>query len=217
MTVENNKISKAELTEAYLLGLLRNGKEPVTVYKFCEDLGIEEVEFYAHFNSFGAIDKNIWVKIFDEVLGALEQDEEYASFNSQEKVLSFFYTLLEVYKSNRSYIVLRFSDVEYKMFRPWFLANFQEKFSVWMNEVISEGLSAEEIAQRPIITSKYYEVIWGQFLYVTKVWVKDESESFQITDAAIEKSSALLFELMKKGPVDLLIDFLKFVYQNKAY
>ena len=54
-------------------------------------------------------------------------------------------------------------------------------------------------------------------MYITRVWTNDESEDFQVTDAAIEKSSALLFELMKSGPVDLLIDFLKFAYQNKAY
>jgi len=59
--------------------------------------------------------------------------------------------------------------------------------------------------------------LWVQLLYITRVWANDESEDFQVTDAAIEKSSVLLFELMKSGPVDLLIDFLKFAYQNKAY
>jgi hypothetical protein len=59
--------------------------------------------------------------------------------------------------------------------------------------------------------------LWVQFLYVLRVWTNDESEDFQVTDAAIEKTSVLLFELMKKGPIDMLIDFVKFAYQNKAY
>jgi hypothetical protein len=83
--------------------------------------------------------------------------------------------------------------------------------------VVNKGLETEEIATRPIVTDKYNEVLWGQFLYVLRVWMNDESKDFQTTDAAIEKTSALLFELMKKGPIDLLIDFLKFAYQNKAY
>ena len=217
MTEQEKKMDREGFKEAYLLHLLRNGKEPVTVFKFCEEIKTDEKDFYEHFNSFGALEKQIWGDFFDEVNQALTNDEEYEHYSAHEKVLSFLYTLLEVYKQNRSYVVLRFKDVEYKMFRPWFLAVFREKFSAWIKDVISDGLTKEEIAQRPIITSKYDEVIWGQFLYITKVWVNDESEGFQVSDAAVEKTSALLFEMMKKGPVDLLIDFLKFAYQNKAY
>ena len=82
---------------------------------------------------------------------------------------------------------------------------------------LTKGFESNEIVSRPLISSKYYEALWVQLLYVTRVWTIDESEDFQVTDAAIEKSSALLFELMKSGPVDLLIDFCKFAYQNKAY
>ena len=59
--------------------------------------------------------------------------------------------------------------------------------------------------------------MWIQFLYISRDWANDDSEEFQITDAAIEKSVNLIFELMRKGPVDLMIDFAKFAYQNKAY
>lgn len=217
MTEETKNINEDYIKEQYLIHLLRNGKEPVTVFRFCEELEIEEKEFYAYYKSFGAIEKSIWLDFFNEVNNALEQDAEYPQYTSHEKVLSFFYTILEVYKNNRSYVVLRFKDVEYKMFRPWFLASFREQFSLWSKDVIASGLTSEEIATRPVITSKYDEVIWGQFLYITRVWTNDESDEFQTTDAAIEKSSALLFELMKKGPIDLLVDFLKFAYQNKAY
>jgi hypothetical protein len=59
--------------------------------------------------------------------------------------------------------------------------------------------------------------LWLQFLYVSRVWANDDSKDYQITDAAIEKSVNLLFELMRKGPLDMAIEFAKFMYQNKAY
>jgi len=34
---------------------------------------------------------------------------------------------------------------------------------------------------------------------------------------AIEKTSALVFELLRQASIDLLLDFIKFAYQNKAY
>ena len=52
---------------------------------------------------------------------------------------------------------------------------------------------------------------------MSRVWANDDSKDYQITDAAIEKSVNLLFELMRKGPLDVAIEFAKFMYQNKAY
>jgi hypothetical protein len=203
--------------EAYLLHLLRNGEAPVTVYKFCEELGVQEQEFYQAFSSFQAIDKDIWKGFFASVKHTLEQDDNYFSFSSYEKWLSFLYTLIEVLKQNRSYVVLQCATLDRKQLRPAFLDHFRKEFNGLCQEIIQEGISTEEIATRPVVTTKYNEVLWVQYLYVLRVWINDESEDFQITDAAIEKTSVLLFELMKKGPIDMLIDFVKFAYQNKAY
>ena len=155
--------------------------------------------------------------MFHQTIEAINQDTEFSSYSAQEKVLSFFYTIIEVFKQNRSFIVLKLDDISRKDFRPRTLEPFRVLYNNWIAEVVDLGLQTDEIATRPVITDKYTEVLWGQFLYILRVWINDESQDFQVTDAAIEKTSALLFELMKKGPIDLLIDFLKFAYQNMAY
>jgi hypothetical protein len=218
MTEERENIDwKENFKSAFVLYLIRNGEKPVTVFKFCEDLGVDESTFYKYYNSFRSVEKEIWLTYYKEVKNALNQDSEYASYSTHEKHLSFLYTVIEVYKQSRSYVVFRYAEVERTCFRPWFMDSFREEFAVWTKEILDEGFESNEIVSRPIISSRYYEALWVQLLYITRVWINDESEDFQITDAAIEKSSALLFELMKGGPVDLLIDFLKFAYQNKAY
>ena len=42
----------AKLTKAYREYLLTEGKQPASVFKFCQDIGISEDEFYKHFGSF---------------------------------------------------------------------------------------------------------------------------------------------------------------------
>lgn len=217
MTADSQIDHKIELREEFLLHLLRTGEAPVTVYAFCEQLGKEESEFYLHYGSFKAIEKDIWNEMFTKVIAILNQDGNYAQYSSYEKWLSFLYTFIEILKENRSYIVLRCEPLERKDFRPWFMDGMREEFKNYTKDIVGSGLETEEIAQRPIITDKYYEVLWAQVLYVIRVWVNDESEDFQVTDAAVEKTSALLFELMKRGPIDMLVDFVKFAYQNKAY
>jgi len=47
-------------------------------------------------------------------------------------------------------------------------------------------------------------------------WKEDESPGFEKTDAAVEKSVNLAFDLIGKGAVDSFIDFAKFLYQSKT-
>jgi len=218
MTDQKENIDwKENFKNEFVLYLIRNGERPVTVFKFCEELGVDESLFYKYYNSFRSVEKEVWLTFYQEVKKALGQDSEYSSYSAHEKYLSFLYTVVEVYKQNRSYVVLRYAEVDRRSLRPWFMDSLREEFAIWTKEILDEGFASNEIISRPLISSKYHEALWVQLLYITRVWTNDESEDFQITDAAIEKSSALLFELMKSGPVDLLIDFLKFAYQNKAY
>ena len=218
MTDQKENIDwKENFKNEFVLYLIRNGERPVTVFKFCEELGVDESIFYIYYNSFRSVEKAVWLTFYQEVKKALGQDSEYSSYSAHEKYLSFLYTVVEVYKQNRSYVVLRYAEVDRRSLRPWFMDSLREEFAIWTKEILDEGFASNEIISRPLISSKYHEALWVQLLYITRVWTNDESEDFQITDAAIEKSSALLFELMKSGPVDLLIDFLKFAYQNKAY
>ena len=51
-------------------------------------------------------------------------------------------------------------------------------------------------------------------LFILKFWSNDESPNFEKTDAAIEKSVTLAFDLIGKGILDNALDFGKFLYQN---
>ncbi|MBL4704363.1 MAG: hypothetical protein JKY54_07570 [Flavobacteriales bacterium] len=201
----------------YLNVLLKTGKEPITPFSFVDEIGIDEQEFYAHYNTFRALEKDIWADIFLHVKSGLEADSEFSSYSGREKVLSFFYTLVEVYKLNRSLVMFRFAELPRQNIDPWFLEKFKEHFLDLIKSVLEDALEAEEVTSRPMISDRYKDALWIQVLYISRIWVNDDSEAYQTTDAGIEKTVNLAFELMRKGPVDLLIDFAKFAYQNKAY
>jgi hypothetical protein len=52
------------------------------------------------------------------------------------------------------------------------------------------------------------------FMFILQFWAHDESANFEKTDAAIEKSVNLAFDLIGKGILDNALDFGKFLYQN---
>ena len=49
---------------------------------------------------------------------------------------------------------------------------------------------------------------------IIKFWLKDESPSFEKTDAFIEKSTAAGFEVLNLTQIESVIDFGKFLFKD---
>jgi hypothetical protein len=54
-----------------------------------------------------------------------------------------------------------------------------------------------------------------QALFVLRYWTKDDSNQFEMTDAAIEKAVNLSFQLISTNTIDSLLDFGKFMFTKK--
>lgn len=209
---------RSHIQEAYVLNLLRTGKNPISVLQFVEGINISEADFYEHFNSFKSIEKSVWHSFIIETIEVLENDSEYPSYSAREKTLAFYYTFIEVLKQNRSLVLYRLEGLNFlKGGIPFYLSDFFSEFKGYMNTIIHEGTENEEIIARPLITEQYVQVYKVLMGYLLKVWIGDSSENYQTTDAAIEKSVNLTFDLLQKGPLDSMIDFAKFAIQNKAF
>ncbi|HSI75352.1 MAG TPA: TetR family transcriptional regulator C-terminal domain-containing protein, partial [Lunatimonas sp.] len=154
--------------------------------------------------------------IFDRTVAELEGQEVYPSYTAREKLLGFFFTWIEHLKKNRSYLLSLYGGkADLRNPIPQEIKSFKSKVKEFANEIILEGKETEEIANRPYISDRYDEAIWLQVLFVFQFWIKDMSPGFEKTDAAIEKSVNLAFDLMGKSAVDSFVDFAKFLYQSK--
>lgn len=206
---------KNEILDRYKKYILLNGEDPNSIFQFTEGLGIEEQVFYNYFSSFSAINKHVWLQYFEQTSQALSSDKNYQNYSAREKMLAFYFTLIEALKRDRSYVSYTFSSIKKPQLTPNFLQDFKGQFHEYVRLIIGEGLETEEIVKRPVIGDRYFEGIWLQLLFVINFWLKDDSKNFENTDAAIEKSVNLSFELMGKGPLDNMIDFAKFLFHNR--
>ncbi|NHE58261.1 TetR/AcrR family transcriptional regulator [Cyclobacterium plantarum] len=213
---KSQKTDKYKIIEGYINHILETGSEPVSVFKFAKDLKMQEAAFYEHFTNFGAIKKAVWEMIFDRTLTDLEGQEVYKSYSAREKLLGFFFTWIEELKKRRSYLLAVYGEnlMKDKKF-PAELKGFKSEFKTFVNEIIMEGKETDEIAERPYITDRYDEALWLQVMFVFKFWLKDDSPAFEKTDAAIEKSVNLAFDLMGKSALDSFVDFSKFLFQSR--
>lgn len=206
----------SRIIQAYKDYLLNHGYQPASVYKFAAELGISEDEFYKHFGSFDGIENSIWKEFINNTIQALEQDEAFSSFSSRDKILTFYFALFEELKKSRSFVLLQLKNHRKLEFTPTFLKEFRATYEKFISGILEEGKASGEVAKRPFFDKRYAGVFWFHLGFLLLFWRDDNSAGFEKTDAAIEKSVNLAFDLIGKGAFDSVVDFAKFLYQTKA-
>jgi len=212
-----SKLSGTKIQDAYVEYVLTHGRRPASVYKFCLDLGIAEDEFYDHVGSFDGLESHIWKGFMETTIDRLMGDKEFKAFTTREKILAFYFTLLETLKHHRSYVLFQFEDSKKPALVPTYIKAFKARFESFVESVLAEGKNVGEVANRPVIDKRYPQLFWLHMGFILYFWKDDSSAGFEKTDAAIEKSVNLAFDLLGKGPVDSTIDFLKFLFQNTVH
>lgn len=210
------KDPRKKIIESYISHVLEHGSEPKSIFKFTQEMKMKEGDFYSYFTSFEGIKSAIWSQILDETLNQLKEQEVYPEYSSREKFLGFLFTWIEVLKNHRSFLLVLYQKQSSRLgMIPTELKAFRKEFLEYSSEILKEGEESQEITKRPILSDRYGEALWVQVLFVFKYWMEDQSPRFEKTDAAIEKSVNLAFDLMGQSALDRFLDFAKFLYQNK--
>ena len=204
------------IKQAYLAFVLNEGHPPQSVFKLTQPLGLAEAEFYKHYPNFEAIDRELWADFGRQARETAAAEPVWEGYNSREKLLGFYYTLLEILKSNRSYALmsLRRSLHRVPALSPRVLDDFRQDFEVFVSGLLSEGRVSGEIANRLLVQEGYPRFFWQQALFVLGFFAKDDSVNFERTDAAVEKAVTLSFDLVGRNTLDSAIDFVRFLVRR---
>lgn len=212
----SNKVDESAIRAAYIDHVLNHGNRPTSVFKFCTGLGVKEETFYNHFGSFEGLERSIWKSFITTTIERLKTDKAYSAFSVREKVLAYYYTFFEELKVNRSFILVQLEHHKKLEIVPGFLKDFRTSFEAHLESILNIGKTSGEVAKRPYLDKSYPQLFWVHMAFLLIYWKDDNSAGFENTDAAIEKSVNLAFDLIGKGAVDSMIDFTKFLYQTKV-
>lgn len=206
---------KQKIYDAYSTQVLEHEKEPKSVYLFCKKNKIEETDFYKSFASLEDIKESIFSKFFDNAYMLISKEKGFDAQVPKEKLLSFYFTFFEVLLLNRSYVLFILSNSGEKMQKLSSLRRLRNSFKQFASGLIEQGNTSKQS-----ILTKHPELIfsegaWLQLLFLLKFWMEDSSPGFEKTDMAIEKSVQTVFELFDNTPLDSVIDFGKFLWNEK--
>ena len=208
---------RATFLKKYIEFELIHGRTPNSVFEFCKENKTDEAAFYEFFNSLTQLRKAILTEQINNTLSILDESEDYAAYSAREKVLALFYTQFEQFKSIRSYLIEKYqdkNDVKNNV-KDW--DDYFNQFQARIEGILVEAKQTEEVQDRPYIGEHYAKGFKIGFTYVFRVWLKDESQDFETTDAAIEKTINLAFDMLGVSPLDSLLDFGRFAIKTKVF
>ena len=206
------------LKAAYLDYLRRHGHAPKTVFAFAEAQGISEGDFYRQYASFAVIDRELWADFGRDARAQAAQEPAWQGYGAREKLLAFYYTLLEILKNNRSFVLLALGRSQRRQpaLVPTVLAKFEREFKEFVAELLREGRATGEVASRPILQEGYGRIFLRQLQFILLFFVRDESTNFERTDAAVEKAVTLSFDLVGRNTLDSALDFGRFLLHRRG-
>jgi hypothetical protein len=149
-------------------------------------------------------------------MSLLEKSEDFESYDARTKLLSFYFTYFEMLTANRSFTVALLKEDKNKLKSLSKLTELRKHFKQFFDTLEIEKIDLKQDKLVEIQEKTMSEMAWFQFLFTLKFWIEDTSLSFEKTDIFIEKSVNTSFDLMDIAPLKSLIDFGKFMWQEKA-
>ncbi|WP_298761732.1 TetR family transcriptional regulator C-terminal domain-containing protein [uncultured Psychroserpens sp.] len=211
-TITNN-----DIISMYMDYVLEHNQQPNTVYAFTKANKFEEQKFYDHFGSFEALEKEVFNAFFHNTNKVLEKSEDYQTFDSRHKLLSFYFTFFENLTANRSYVKYALDRHKNSLKGLSLLSELKGSFTNYIEHL---GIELIEIKQEQIDRIQrrgLKESAWLQLLLTMKFWIDDTSAGFEKTDIFIEKSINTSFDVLDIAPIKSLIDFGKFIFKEKIH
>src|SRR4051812_26696883 len=127
--------TQAQIKKGYIDYVLTHNEKPKSVYSFVKKIKITEAEFYAFYASFDSIEKNIWFELTIETIDEIQKQELWAQYSAREKMLSFFYSYVELLKAQRSFVIYSLKSQPKKLGTPTVLSGVKPIFENFAEQI----------------------------------------------------------------------------------
>ncbi len=202
--------TRSRIIDAFGEHLREHGEPPGTVFAFCKGLDISERDFFKEFSSFDAVESSYWEELVTHVVKAVEAGAEWSAFTARQRLLSFLYAFSEESLNHRSLMLSRLAKLG-PVAKPGFLKGFEVEFKAFAKNVLDHGIATAEVADRGRLASFYPDALYGHFRSVIDFNLKDDSRHYERTDAFIEKTVSLAFDLIRTQALDSALDLARFL------
>lgn len=210
------KYSKEQLLDVFMSYVEEEGFE-FTLEQFSKDNKLDISLCENLLISVEKAEMDVWEALMVAALNTVKSDPQFSGFSIKDKLISVYFTFFENCSLNVGFCqqsiryngklkmlqVLKSTKTHFVDFVKEYFPNHQFPTTQYSEKVNEFGSNIQS------------ETLYGQLLFLLDFWSRDTSEDFEKTDIAIEKAVKALTDLIDITPVKSLIDFGKFIWQER--
>lgn len=204
--------TSTRLMRQYLDYINTHGKKPISTASFCKEIEMRESDFYQSFASIVALENKIFENFITTTTERLIQDETYQQYSIREKLLAFYYTLIEELKKERSFISYYFDHARWS--KTATNTGLKNSIKSYLKDLVDQGIESSEIPNRFNIHKIYADAGYLQAISVIHFWTHDTSDQLEKTDGFIERSVNFSMDLIGRNGLDSGFELGKFIFQQ---
>lgn len=217
MTAKGYHIDKEGIVDFYMAYIEKEGFEG-GMNEFCRSTGVNSEDVLRHFSSLSQIEKYVWEQMMASAVTTIVSDSSFESFSQRDKLLSLYYTFFENCTLNRDFLLANIHHHSTYKILP-VMNDMKHIFAKFIIEVFQSG-SAIKSPYCPDEIDRFVdrakgESFWAQLLFLIDFWRHDDSEEFEKTDIAIEKSVKATMDLIDVTPIKSIFDLGKFIWNER--
>lgn len=210
------KVTPQQIISYYMDDVLSEESVAQSVYAFAKRHNFQEAQFYEFFNGFEHLQEEIFATFGRNTIEMNEQSPDYAQYETQQKLLSFYFTFFELLTANRSYVMAQLKDNGDKLSTLRVLWALRRVFVKYVERLGVVNIDFKSDQLNSLRDKGVSESMWVQLLITLKFWMDDRSKGFEKTDVFIEKSIKAQFDLIDTAPVNSVFDLAKFLWKEKS-
>lgn len=210
------KITEKQIISFYMDDILSEDTTAQSVYAFAKRHNFEESDFYQFFNGFQHLEEEIFATFGRNTIEMIEQSQDYDHYETQQKLLSFYFTFFELLTANRSYVMAQLQGNKDKLSALKALGALRRVFVKFVEHLGVVNIDFKSDQLNKLRDKGVSESMWLQLLMTMKFWIDDRSKGFEKTDVFIEKSIKAQFDLIDTAPVHSVYDLAKFLWKENS-
>ncbi len=208
--------NRDRVIDTFLEHWKRAGEYPESVTLLCEEAEIGEGEFFAMFPNLESVEAAHWVRALDGVIARVKASEEWEGFSAKQRLLVFLFAFVEDALAFRSTMLLRFGGGLRPYENPAVLRKLEGRFKSFAEDLLVRGVETGEVAERGPLGRLYPGGMYLHFRSVIAFWLADDSERYERTDAFVEKTVHLAFDVVGRQTIDSAVDLARFFLPRRA-
>ena len=124
---------------------------PPAVYTFSKGLGFSESEFYQNYSSFGAVEADFWVQVFERTRGKTTMDLAWERLRFRERVLLSAFTLTQNLLAERSFALFTLKRNRASEQAQGIWRRFHDAFQSFFEPLVSGAIESGELMNRRLL------------------------------------------------------------------